>query len=331
MDQHDVCTRLDPCAQEEGEEGSVAQAPCEEASPSLGAQFLASVPEARRACFAALPDLEGALAGLLTKGREAWPALPLAAEDFMAFLGRRLPEDVAGQLEALRGDDLWLTCAFGLGVPGAAEAIDKRGFVGVGQVLGRLGASREAISDISQELRKRLLEMHDPGRDERGYAGRGGLSSWLRVCAVRAWNRQRARGARDLSMEAGPLMAASPGWEPEFALLMRTHKRELTAAFQEALASLSSRERNVLRYHLIDELNIDRIGGLYGVHRATAARWVNQAKEALFTQTRALFRSRVSVSDAEFQRVVVLLESQIRVHLVEAAQPTGTAGDEAAS
>jgi RNA polymerase sigma-70 factor (ECF subfamily) len=113
-------------------------------------------------------------------------------------------------------------------------------------------------------------------------------------------------------------LPAPPEWNPEFLLLLKTHKLEITAAFRDALASLSSRNRNVLRYHFIEELTIDHIGSLYGVHRATAARWINHARTLLFNQTRDLFRRRISMSDGEFHRILILLESQIRYHLVQA-------------
>jgi RNA polymerase sigma-70 factor (ECF subfamily) len=291
----------------------------------LATRFLESAPEARQACFAAVPDLEGALTALVAKGRVAWPALALTAEDFVAFLGRALPESVAGQLAELHGDDLWLVGAFVLGIPGAAEALDGYGFADATRALARLGAPRASIADIMQELRSRLFDMKAPRPGQKVYAGRGSLRGWLRICAVRELNRQRRHSELSLPLEVAPLPAASPEWEPEASLLMKTNKRELSEAFREALASLSSRERNVLRCHFIEELSIDRIGALYGVHRATAARWVNHARETLCKQTYAQTQRRISVSDAEFQGMVLLLESEVHVHLAGASAMAGAA------
>jgi transposase len=36
-----------------------------------------------------------------------------------------------------------------------------------------------------------------------------------------------------------------------------------------------------LRYHHVDGLNIDEIGAIYRVHRVTAFRWLEKAKEQL--------------------------------------------------
>ena len=50
-----------------------------------------------------------------------------------------------------------------------------------------------------------------------------------------------------------------------------------------ALERLSPRERNVLRMHYGHALSIDAIGRVYGVHRATVARWLSTARESLRT------------------------------------------------
>jgi RNA polymerase sigma-70 factor (ECF subfamily) len=102
---------------------------------------------------------------------------------------------------------------------------------------------------------------------------------------------------------------------PELAYLRRTYEREFQEAFQTALASLSSRERNILRYHFVDGLSIDRIGDFYGVHRATAARWLNRAREALCLMTREILGQRISLSQDGFRRMLSLIESQISVRM----------------
>jgi RNA polymerase sigma-70 factor (ECF subfamily) len=286
---------------------------------SLAAIFLGGAPLARRARFAEAPGLEDGLAQLVTKGRAAWPAIALAETDFAAFLGRCLPEDAAEDVAALRGGDLWLACAYGRGVPGAAEALERHGFASISRTLARLGAPAPLIADVLQELRGRLVEMQAPQPDQKVYAGRGDLVGWLRVSAVREMNHRRNRLARELPFETRPTLVASPLHEPELALLRRTHKRELSEAFKEALASMSSRERNLLRYHFIENLTAGDIGRLYGVHRATAARWISRARQTLCERTRDCFTRRVSTSEEGFQRVVALIESEVHVQLAAVA------------
>ena len=90
---------------------------------------------------------------------------------------------------------------------------------------------------------------------------------------------------------------------------------ELQDAFKEALASLTSRERNLLRYHFLEGMSIDRIGALYGVHRATAARWIQGARENLCERTRTNMCKRISLSEEGFERILGLIESQIAINL----------------
>lgn len=283
---------------------------------SLAHHFLSHVPEDRRASFATAADLEVALTHLIEAGRAAWPAIALPPATLIVFLARCLPAESAGELRALRAGDLYLACAYGLGIPGAVEALERRYMSRVATALSRLGTPALVIDDVQQELRQRLVEMQKALPNRKAYAGRGELSGWLCVCAVRDANRRRGRERQIGRLEGSEaVLLASPHEDPEMAYLQKTYKRELSRAFQEALASLSSRERNLLRYHFIDGLSIDRIGMLYGVHRATAARWINRVRETLSTRTREGFTRRVSLSQEGFQRVLGLIESQIGVQL----------------
>lgn len=283
---------------------------------SLASIFLAHVPGDRRRIDEELAAIDAELAALVEAGRRAWPEIPLGADDFVAFLGRCLPNDA--DRASLRAAELYLVCAYALGIPGASKVFEARYVPRVEAALGRVGASAFMIADTLQDLRRRLLEMRDPQVVRRGYVGRGDLAAWLCVTAVREVGRRRERGKRETRFEesAADLLVAPDG-DPELAYILRTNKQELSEAFQEALAELSHRDRNVLRYHFVEGLNIDQIGGVYGVHRATAARWIDRARDGLCRRTRELLARRVSLSVGGFQRMLGLIESQIRVRLGE--------------
>ncbi len=279
----------------------------------LSELFLAHVPEDRRACFAAVHDLDAVLEGLVDAGRGAWPEAPLAARDFLAFLAPVVPAEAAAQLSSLRAGDLHLVCAYSLGIPGAVAALEKHHLSRVAAALGRLGTPAATIADIQQDLRQRLVEMRTSPCSRRGYAGLGDLSSWLCVSAVRAAGRRHERGRRERPLEEAEELLITPEHDPELRLMHTTYKRELQTALLQALASLTSRERNILHYHFVERLSIDDIGGLYGVHRSTAARWIERAREALSLRTRELLAQRVSLSQGGFRRMLSLIESQLAV------------------
>jgi len=284
---------------------------------SLTALFLPHAQEEARARFAATPDLEPALAALADAGRRAWPYVRVDTAELLAFLGRCLPADALAQPASIQAGDLYLVCAYGLGAPGAATALEAHAMTRVEQVLARLRTPPATIADIQQELRERLVEMRvssvgvGPGR--RGYSGRGDLASWLCVSAVRMACRLRERESRQQPLadgEAEELPTSEA--DPEASYLRVTRREEFQAAFRQALDSLTLRERNVLRYHFIDGLSIDQLGALYAVHRATAARWIERAREALSLRTRDLLAQRGSLSRESLRR---LIDSQLSVQL----------------
>jgi len=72
----------------------------------------------------------------------------------------------------------------------------------------------------------------------------------------------------------------------------------------------------LLRYHHVDGLNIDEIGAIYRVHRVTAFRWLEKAKEKLVEATLARMRTRLNVSARELDSVLRLIRSQVHLSLV---------------
>lgn len=68
--------------------------------------------------------------------------------------------------------------------------------------------------------------------------------------------------------------------------LKQLYRGEFRVAFDAALETLTPRERNLLRHQFVDHLNLDQIGALYQVHRATAWRWLTRAHKWVFDHTR---------------------------------------------
>ena len=64
------------------------------------------------------------------------------------------------------------------------------------------------------------------------------------------------------------------------------------------------------------DLSIDAIGAAFGVHRATAARWLLRAREALVAQTRARLASRLSMTVTEIDSVIELVQSRLDASVV---------------
>jgi RNA polymerase sigma-70 factor (ECF subfamily) len=127
----------------------------------------------------------------------------------------------------------------------------------------------------------------------------------LRATAVRAHLNVLRKGKKELLAED----------DPELQHMKARYSGEFRQAFKDALDSLSDREKSLLRHHFCDELNIDQIGAIYRVHRVTAFRWLQKARETLVTRTQRLLRQRLKTTDAEFESIVRLIRSQVEVSI----------------
>ena len=99
----------------------------------------------------------------------------------------------------------------------------------------------------------------------------------------------------------------------ELDYLKRTYRNEFKVAFEQALQLLSTRDRNLLGHHYVDRLSIDEIGTIYSIHRATAARRLARARQALLKHTRKTLMQQIKVDRAEFDSIIRLIESQLPV------------------
>lgn len=282
--------------------------------------------------------IESSLAQLWTAGRAAWPAIEIDAESFVTFLAKQLPPELAtaSGLAALHAADLYLVCGLGRGHPVAIEAIEADCMPAVERALRRMKLSDASILDVTQGLYSYLLERqnapqaaHSP---RRGYVGRGELRGWLCTCAVHEAARLQKRERRhlDLDLDQAPdLVLSGVGQSPEQAALTGELKQIFDASFRHAVATLTPRERNLLRYHFLSGLSIDQIGAIYRVHRATAARWVAEARERLASRTRKHFLASTPMREKSYAEIIGLVRSQLALNLANLLQEV-TAGDQAA-
>jgi RNA polymerase sigma-70 factor (ECF subfamily) len=115
--------------------------------------------------------------------------------------------------------------------------------------------------------------------------------------------------------ESGVISRAVAEGSVELDFVKEAYRPAFKEAFHEALASLDEKERLLLKQHAVDGLGIDALGELYGVHRATAARWVAKVREAVLDRTRVAFEKRMNVGRAEFESLLRLARSQLDLSL----------------
>ena len=65
----------------------------------------------------------------------------------------------------------------------------------------------------------------------------------------------------------------------------------------------------------LDGLSIDQLAAFYRVHRATTARWIEAARQAVLDGTRKELIRRLQLSRSELDSVMRLIGSQLDVSL----------------
>lgn len=258
--------------------------------------------------------LESLLQELLACGRAAWPSVDVPGEAFMHHLAAVCApdEDAVERLRALKAEDIYLACACALGVPAALAALDNLYLSQVKVFLGRTKSTPDFVDEVRQALRVKLL-VGSGGAPPKitEYSGRGSLTSWLRVVAIRvAADLQRGADARPHDDEAAA-EALADDWDPEFSYLKERYRVEFKEAFQVAFAQLTSKQRNVLRLHVVDGLSIDQIGVILRVHRSTAARWIASTREGILAHAQRVLEERLRLRPGEFESFARLLNSQL--------------------
>jgi RNA polymerase sigma-70 factor, ECF subfamily len=259
-----------------------------------------------------------ALRALHLRGRAAWPDIELEFAAFAALAARTLGDGPFGDV---RADELYLALACAANVDRAICALDGRYLARIVPALVRRGQDAATAADILQELRERFL-VGTPGGAPRiaEYDGRGSLAAWIQVAAHRAAISANRKLAREVLVDDIEIAAAARS--PDLDLLQRRFGQAFEAAFRCTFAGLTPRARNLLRYQAIDRLGIDRIAALHGVHRATAARWLVQARDALRAGIRRCLQDWLRIDADEVDSLFALFESRLELSLRLLATPT---------
>lgn len=255
-------------------------------------------------------------------GVAIWSEIEVAPERFAQELVRRVGtqpdvDAMLAVLEAVRGTDVYLAIACCDGDARAIGRLDELVSRELRHAAGKLHATADQVTEVHAELRRVLLVEDDARRAAlREYAGRGDLRGYIRVMATRALIRAINRGRREIAIDDTEFFdRVLPDSDPEVSILRAQYHEPVDAALRAALARLDTRSRALLRYQLIDGWSIDQVGKLYGVHRATAARWLADARDTLGAAIRAELASRLQIDTEEVDSIVRLVQSRVDMSL----------------
>lgn len=236
--------------------------------------------------------------------------MEIGEEDFASYADERLGDSHGSPLWS----DLYLACGCARGNAEALRVFDEVLFPQLEPALRRVAPS-VSPDDVRQILHQKLF-VAEPGKRPKiaEYEGRGALRTWLRITATRTAIDLGAAGAREVPVEKDTLeLIVGGGRDPELDYFKERYAAEFRAAFSDTFAALEPRDRSLLRYAFGKGLGIDAIGTIYGVHRATAARWVVAAHEALVKGLRKTMLERLELGPEEYASILRLIESRIEV------------------
>lgn len=260
---------------------------------------------------------QAAWAAALAAARAAWPQLALDEAQLAAFFGPRLSGlDLIAALATAPIADLAIAAACHALDPAAHAAFDAV-LTEVDAAGASTRSSRELVEEVKQMLRVQLLvprEGKPPGIA--GYKGKGPLRGWVRITATRELIRQQRKRAREAPVERPLDEALGDQSDPRLEQLKVEYRGQFATALRDAIAELSAEDRTLLRQQIVDGLSIDALGAAYGVHRATAARWVSRARGALVAATRTRLAARLAIPIEEIDSVIRLVQSKLDASVV---------------
>jgi RNA polymerase sigma-70 factor (ECF subfamily) len=264
--------------------------------------------------------------------RLSWPGVVVSPDEFADYVQTHSQAvDAAQPSSAARSSDesdeqtaknlhfvdLYLACACARGDVAALGAFDGAFLGEVDAAARRLGSGGPSVEELRQAVRQRLFVAAPPSRPKIAeYSGWGELRAWVRIVATRTALNAMSRVRREVSFDQDAFaFIATTDDDPELAYMKQFYADAFRLAFREAFEGLESRERNLLRYAFSERLTVDAIGEVYGVHRATAARWVVASHESLAGRLRSALVRRLGIHHEDYESIVRLVRSRLDITL----------------
>ena len=252
------------------------------------------------------------LAGALAQTRTRW-CEPAALDSQLlvdALLARIDGEsDPAAALERLVLCDVLAVVACLGGDRAALAALEREVRTTAARVVARLGGNAPPAEDLVQELLVKLLV--GPPPKLAAFTGHGPLHAWLHVAAMRTAISMMRRAREDSADDEVLAAIADDGDDQALAFLKQSYRAEFKRAFATALGALPPRSRTLLRMQVIDQLTYEEIAGFYQVSRATAARWLADARNLIVSETRRQLVDALEIDDRELAELMRLVESTL--------------------
>ena len=222
-------------------------------------------------------------------------------------------DDVEEGLKSCHAADLALAFGCARGSDAAVVEFRKRFAPDIARVIRKYPALRADQADVEQEIFARLLVAREDAPPRiADYRGAGPLQGWVRVAALRL-TLDRVRAQDRLQRE--PSDPATPPAAVEEGYIKHAYADAIRSSVEAAFEGLTPKERNLLRHSVVQGLSIDQIAPIYGVHRATIARWLARVRTSLAEKTQDHLARTQSLDPAEIPTLLRAVQSQLDLTL----------------
>ncbi len=256
-------------------------------------------------------SLESALASLCAFAEQAWPLLQMSRERFVICLAQDHSSESILAMKVELAPAIFLGHACAAGDQEALRAFDAEYIGRIPRMLSHMKLSPSALDEIAQQVRLKLLVGSETAPPKiASYAGRGKLAGMVQVVATRI----AISISRKQKPEVGEeklLGIASPETDLGLHYIKQQYRSAFKSCFERAVAMLSSRDRNLLRLHLLEKVTLEKLAVIYDVHRATIVRWLAKARQDLFAHTKTLLSGELKLEASEFASLMRLIESNL--------------------
>jgi RNA polymerase sigma-70 factor (ECF subfamily) len=173
------------------------------------------------------------------------------------------------------------------------------------------------LDDARQMVREKLF-VAVPGERPliARYGGRGDLRAWFRVVATRLMLNAVTRGPKERTgtdEDIALVEQVDDQESPDLAHMRELYDAEMREIFPKAVATLSIRERVLLRQRYLDGLSVEKLSRLHGVHVATTRRQLAAARESLQGTIARMLGARLRARPEELESVLRLLRTRFRI------------------
>ncbi len=222
-------------------------------------------------------------------------------------------DDVADAASKLALPDIYLVTAVLAGHRNAVHAFEKLVRDETTRAVHRLGKNAPSAEDVVQDLLFKLLVRQNDQTVAKlsAFGGHGALHAWIRVAAVRAAISLTRKKQENLVDDDALAAVADDTDDQALAFLKSSYREQFKKAFEATLAEMPRRARTLLRLQIIDQLTLEEVGAFYQVSRATAARWLADARVSLVKGTQKRLVASLEISTTELSELMKLVASSL--------------------